>query len=346
MVTLSPQLWGAFQRTKLENKGTYQLNEVYGIAEEILNDTDSLLVVCNTKKEAESIFADFANSCHNVFYLSASLCMAHRKKVLEDIYASLKNKSVKTVCVSTQVIEAGVDISFSSVIRLAAGMDSVVQASGRCNRHGELKTGAPVYLINVSDENLNSLPDIKLGKDATLQLLEDFKTSPDTLGNDLTSNKAINHYYSCLYKSLSECATEYPFKGDTIFNLLAHNPNNFDSYSSDSFYLRQAFKSAGERFSVFDKDNMEVIVPYEKGAEIIAELTSSRALYDFKYTKQLIEEAKSYTVSLHGGVFDRLRKEKCITIIPDADIALLDQDYYDSNTGVSTKQLTFDFLEV
>ena len=67
------------------------------------------------------------------------MCVAHRRVTIDSLREALDTLDEKVVCVSTQVIEAGVDISFQTVIRLAAGMDSVVQAAGRCNRNGETK---------------------------------------------------------------------------------------------------------------------------------------------------------------------------------------------------------------
>ena len=73
--------------------------------------------------------------------------MQHRRDTLAQIEESLAHKQQKTLCIATQVIEAGVDISFGCVLRLAAGIDSVVQAAGRCNRNGSIPGGGLVTVM-------------------------------------------------------------------------------------------------------------------------------------------------------------------------------------------------------
>lgn len=90
------------------------------------------------------------------------MCAAHRKAILKEIKVKLENKE-RIICVSTQLIEAGVDISFESVIRSLAGLDSIAQAAGRCNRHGRMGI-QKVYLIEHAEENLRLLKEIRHGK--------------------------------------------------------------------------------------------------------------------------------------------------------------------------------------
>lgn len=79
------------------------------------------------------------------------------------------------ICISTQLIEAGVDISFSCVIRAMAGLDSILQAAGRCNRNGESQMPRNVYVYPIKDESgLRYLPEIQLGKEITDQLIHDY----------------------------------------------------------------------------------------------------------------------------------------------------------------------------
>ena len=95
------------------------------------------------------------------------------------------------ICVSTQLIEAGVDISFECVIRSLAGLDWIAQAAGRCNRNGEYTKGF-VYIIRSQDETLSRLPEIALGQRVTE---EDVLTRSE-LANDLVSPAAIQTYFN------------------------------------------------------------------------------------------------------------------------------------------------------
>ncbi|WP_398573468.1 helicase-related protein, partial [Staphylococcus epidermidis] len=108
-----------------------------------------------------------------LFHLSTSMCPAHRKDILSDIRKSLTNGE-RVVCLSTQLIEAGVDISFECVIRSLAGLDSIAQAAGRCNRHGKDDI-RNVYIIKSADENLKDLKEISIGADQTKRILQEFQ---------------------------------------------------------------------------------------------------------------------------------------------------------------------------
>ena len=101
--------------------------ELSQIVTEVLSSCDSLLVVCNTKKEAAFLFESLQTENCRCFHLSAAMCMQHRRETLQALQSALDKPSAdrqRVVCVSTQVIEAGVDISFQRVIRFSAGMDS------------------------------------------------------------------------------------------------------------------------------------------------------------------------------------------------------------------------------
>ena len=132
---------------------------------------DSCLVIVNTKKAAQTLY-NLAKDQDgmDVYHLSTDLCPAHRKDKLAEIKAKLEEintkqgNAVKLLCFSTQLIEAGVDVDFGAVIRSTAGLDSIAQAAGRCNRNGNREIGI-VHVVNPQDENLDMLPDIKIGKE-------------------------------------------------------------------------------------------------------------------------------------------------------------------------------------
>ncbi|HBN85210.1 MAG TPA: CRISPR-associated helicase/endonuclease Cas3, partial [Clostridiales bacterium] len=113
------------------------------------------------------------------------MCPAHRLATIKTIK---EKKQQRVLCISTQLIEAGVDISFNCVIRAIAGLDSIAQAAGRCNRNGEDPYGKNVYIVNLAEENLSMLPDIKCGADITYRILAE---SP----SDLLSPAVIQRYY-------------------------------------------------------------------------------------------------------------------------------------------------------
>ena len=343
LVPYSDRLWRPFRRTEFCPVGERSLEDIAQFALEHLET--SLLVVCNKKAQAETLFhlledgGDFA-----LFQLSAAMCVQHRRDTLERVRASLE-AGQRTVCVSTQVIEAGVDISFASVIRLTAGMDSVIQAAGRCNRNGEAGPGvlAPVYLIGERNEQLGRLPDIQRGKNASRELLTAFQSHPDRYGRRLDSDEAVGYYYRALYRGMEDCHRDFIWrKGEpSLLSLLSLN-----GYCQEDtpYYFRQAFRLAGSRFQVFEEDSTDVIVPYGRGKSLICDLCGERAGRDPRYLKNLLAEARSYTVSLYRYQIDRLAAEQ--GLIPLQGGALGLNGHYSEETGFLTGGSNLDFLEV
>lgn len=338
-------IFDVFKRTRIIDKDSYKLKEIPSLISEIMQTSSSLLIVCNKKSEAIKIFHDIQSEEYDVFHLSASMCTEHRKKTLRNIYDSLKTRDKKIICVSTQVIEAGVDISFEAVIRISAGMDSVIQSAGRCNRNMESPELSPVYIVQLLDEKLENLNDIKLAKRATEKLLFDYKISPEKYNYDLSSNVAIERYYRELFKiQKSENINYHDYsveKNLTLLDLLSINIEWQNSKmalkQSKQFYFNQAFSSAGAYFKVFNDNTTDVIVPWNNGSDIITELSSAKAENDISYVRNLLDKARGYTVSLYSYQIKKL--EEYGAIIPLANgIALgLDSSYYSLDTGVQTE---------
>lgn len=345
VVPYDEKIWSVFKRTNIEDIGTMSLEQIRDFALSKLEELDSLLIVCNTKNEEKKLYKLIKDRNYEPFALSADMCVAHRRATLDMLREALRQKTRKTVCVSTQVVEAGVDISFACVIRLNAGMDSVVQAAGRCNRSGEAGAGvlAPVYMVRCMNERLGYLPEIERGQSATTQLLADFKNFPDLYGGALDSDEAMAYYYRALYKmekSYNVNYHDFQVKGKpTIFSLLSEN----ERYADDQpYYFRQAFKLAGSLFQVFEDNSVDVIVPYGRGEEIIAELCGERAQHDPKYLRELLDEAKQFSISLYNNQIANLNKVH--GLIPLAGEALGLNGHYNAEYGFSIEEDNMDFF--
>ena len=104
----------------------------------------------------------------------------------------LEELGLPTLCVSTQLIEAGVDVDFGGVIRHVAGLDSIAQAAGRCNRNG-LRDCGNVHVINPQDDKIERLVDIKDGRDIALRVLAEYEKAPADFGHDILGPKAMNN---------------------------------------------------------------------------------------------------------------------------------------------------------
>lgn len=161
-----------------ENKSCDELGQI--IYQQARKNGNCLAIV-NLKKEAREIFQCLerldVNHEFELIRLSTAMCGRHRTDCLNRIGALLDPGNPKPViCVSTQLIEAGVDISFACVVRAMAGLDSIMQAAGRCNRNGESVEPKNVYVYPLKDEDSMEryLPDIAMGKQLTLQIMENY----------------------------------------------------------------------------------------------------------------------------------------------------------------------------
>ncbi len=314
------ELWKAFERTNIVNKGTMSIEEIAAFGEELIQEKDSLLIVCNKRSEAEDIFRLMSVPDARKFHFSASMCIAHRQDALKAMEDAKKLGEV--LCVSTQAIEAGVDISFQSEIRLQAGMDSIVQAAGRCNRNGESSSPEDVYVIRCKGETLSFLKDIENGKTATESI---FETYPD----NCTSDEAIAEYYRRFYDEYPDNAQddvcEVDGQSTSLYEMLSGN-EDFLRGSSD-YILNQAQKTAGEYFKVFDDDTTDVVVPYGEGKELIEAIRKCPAS-DWEEIRRLTQKAKPYTISLYGYERSNLEKDHALTET-DCGILTLSNGWYD-----------------
>jgi CRISPR-associated endonuclease/helicase Cas3 len=343
IVPYDDALWKPFQRTTILDAGKRRLEDIPTFALEQLDKVSSLLVVCNKKDEAAYLYHQLSCGEADCFHLSASMCMAHRRKTLDAIQDSLQSDA-KTICVATQIIEAGVDISFQCVIRLTAGLDNIIQSAGRCNRNGEQAKPMPVYALECAGENLSKLSDIKSAKSATTSLLAQFETHPNDFQNDLSSDEAVRYYYNRLYREMPSGFQDYTINGKpSIFSLLSEN-KDFREGNTD-YELNQAFKEAGALFQVFDDKSEDVIVPYGDGAACIADLCSERAKRDPVYLQSCLERAKPYTVSIFEYQKKQLIKQKGLYAVCDDKILILQPQYYDDDVGLVTGKEQNDYME-
>lgn len=326
-----------FKRNTVMDAGNFRLEEIPSFIIDKANNHLSLLVVCNKKAQAEFLFNEIKSQVQNCFHISAGMCVAHRKNVLKKIKESLSKKE-PVFCVSTQVIEAGVDISFDCAIRFSAGMDNIIQTAGRCNRNGECRSDSPVYIVHCIDENLKMLPDIQAAKQATEALIVDFKKRADYYSNDLASDNSINFFYKYLYSNYSSNHFDYPIKNmPSLFEMLSAN-NQYRSLSkSAQYFLCQSFKTAGDKFDVFDSASTSVIVPYGDGKNIINDLQSYYNDKDYPALQKEMKKASQYSVSVFEYQFKKLLEEKAIIPFCDNSFYMLSPEYYDDNTGLLNK---------
>lgn len=343
LIMLTKEQETVFKRVRLEYKGEMDCEELADFAAGILEENNSLLLVCNTKNEAAVMFNLLCSKIKDVkaFHISAGMCTAHRKETIKEMQEALENKQQKVLCVSTQVIEAGVDVSFARVIRLLAGMDNIVQATGRENRNREFDGLAPGYIVRLKGEVLKGLSEIEAAKNAAANLLVKYKNNPQIYDDDLMSAKAINEYYECLYGNVNDGYHDFYIESvrDSILNLMSCN-ENVDSGKIpeyNKYFMHQALKTAGGLFTVFDESSIDIIVPYNRGKEIIQKIFAVGDK-DYGKLKAVLNEAKLYTVSLFKYQKIKLEEQGALIFVPSAGVYILQDGYYDELTGLNLNQ--------
>lgn len=343
-----PTLFSKLRRTTFVDHCDQYMSEenIADLALKELHQSGSCLVVCNTKKWAENIYARCAQEWGETYYLSTNLCPAHRLDNLDDIRQRLAAGD-PVLCVSTQLIECGVDVSFGSVIRLAAGLDSILQAAGRCNRHGGKKSGR-VHIVKVreEEERLDFLPDIKAGRDIYLDKIRvGHAKELDASDYDLTRPEIISAYFEYYFHHRSKFmayAVQNGERDDTLVNMLGKN-NFVSRHPKNCNIMHQSFATAGRHFQVIDTPTQSVIVPYKKGKELIAALYSSLIL---SQKKELLREAQRYTVNVFPYTTLKLKNAKALEDIQQSGILCLDFSFYDDCLGVVSKSVVRNKLDI
>ena len=199
---------------------------------ECLTRHASALAIVNTRRDARELYRLMPEG---TLHLSALMCGAHRAEVIRDIKARLRD-GAPTRVVSTQLVEAGVDMDFPVVYRALAGLDSIAQAAGRCNREGRLTTGEVVVFVPPQPAPPGLL---RKGEDACRSVLHGHRGDP--LDRNLFARYFERLYYAC------------DLDAERIGDLL----------KVDGRSLAVNFRTAAERFRLIrDEDSAPVVVLY------------------------------------------------------------------------------------
>lgn len=330
----------AFKRVNVIDKTTSAGWDTDGLSEfigEEIKNVSSLLVILNTKTVVRSLFEKLENQKEHgvlIFHLSTSMCAANRKAVLKDVKDALKNKQ-KVICVSTQLIEAGVDISFDCVIRSLAGLDSIAQAAGRCNRHGKDPI-RNVYVINHNEERLSQLKEIKIAREITSAIFKDMKKDPELFDGNLLSGESLELYFKRYYTELEIDLNYYvPKLEKELIELLSTNQQYRDGYRNKyqqnlPLVMGMSFKTAAKYFNVIENKTTSIIVPYKGGSDIIADLNGDISISDMY---NLLKKSQQYIVNIFEYEKDLLKDD--IVPLCDGKVLALKETSYDKVFGIN-----------
>lgn len=319
----------AFKRNEIIpilRKSGYTYVEAAKLCIEKYRTEGNILFVVNTKMAAIQIYRELCKQREQdmiVVHLSNNMCPEHRRTLIKGLKKQLKDSRV--ICVTTQMIEAGVNISFPCVIRSLAGIDNVAQAAGRCNRNGEEGKCCPVYLLNLCEEKLGNLRNIKIAQDVTRQIIE----SNDC--KDLTSVKAMQMYFQKYYiERRDELKYNVEDMGiDTdLVNLLSLNKYRNPQKKS---YRVQAFKTAGKLFRIIEEPAVSVVVPYnDEAKDLITRLQAETSDYEII---RILRKAQKYAVGLSEKMGKKLKEEKALELLP-CGVWVLENRYYNQEVGI------------
>ncbi len=289
-------LSNSLKRAKSEYIGKKNNSE---IADSLLNQNKVLCIV-NTRRDAKDIFTLIGKDTSYNYHLSALMCPIHRSEVLAEIKERLKEGNCRVV--STQLVEAGVDIDFPVVYRALAGIDSIAQATGRCNREGLLEMG---YTYVFMPENGIPKGEFTLNAQEAQSVIRQF--------DDMLSLNAIEEYFRNIYWIRAD---ELDKEG-IIRDIKEAAKGDF------------AFKTVADKFKLIKNDMMPVVVPYNKDAvDIIRKL--DHVDKPAVFTRRL----QKYTVQLYSQQWAKLVHSGALEIKAGIFPVLVREDIYDKKLGL------------
>ncbi|MBE5965907.1 MAG: CRISPR-associated helicase Cas3' [Lachnospiraceae bacterium] len=319
---------------------------------EELDVFDSCLIVLNTKSAVLKLYdyLEVAASYVENIYLTTNLCAAHRLDIISELKGKLtqnrdKNTHYKIICISTQLIEAGVDVDFDIVFRSLAGIDSLVQCAGRCNREGKLqidgrKIHGKLYIMRFIEENLSNLPDIKSAVEASEYAIRTVCKEEIGDNNRIIVQNLQHPYFEKYYVSNRGKLNYSDFKrsSNMVEELGRNGPGrslyNPGDHAEIKPLMYQAFRTAAENFQLIDQGTTGVIVPYHN-QELLEELELAMNQKDYSGVKKLLQKLQRYTINVYLSP----KLEPYIYQNKDYGVYFLIEEYYNGRKGIITEEL-------
>jgi CRISPR-associated endonuclease/helicase Cas3 len=305
-------LFTALKRTEIARLG--YLPDA-GLAERLKTHHQALCIV-NTRGHAQRLFdlVKGDDGGPGVYHLSTLMYPEHRRAVLREIKARLGNNE-RCVVVSTQLIEAGVDVDFPCVYRALAGIDSIAQAAGRCNREGELtdENGVPIQGQVFVFEPENGQPVGSFQRLAKLgeEVMDEYA--------DILRPEAVKRFFDLRYKFGEDLDKKHILRDIT------------DGVGASSFQ----FKDIERNYKVIEDPKLSVVIPRDENCrKLIDQMLKSQ------FPASFMRRLQRYSVSVYGCELDVLKNAgKIVEPIPELYILDGDEDFgkiYDERKGLVT----------
>lgn len=261
---------------------------------------NKVLCIVNTRKDAKELYERLPDEGVKL-HLSRMMCPAHISETIREIKALLKDGSQPVLrVIATQLVEAGVDIDFPVVFRQETGLDSVLQAAGRCNREGRNTVGT-TFVFSLAAEKRVPFGGMAAANNARLNLPAD---------SDWFAPSVMAKYFQQLY-----CRKD-TFDDKDMKHYL-YKPNEL------------CFETASKEFRLIDDDCMNIIVNWANSMELVEKLKESGCTYP------LMKQLAKFTVGVHRSDFDKLVSYGAIEQALEGIYVLTDRAQYEINTGLS-----------
>jgi len=284
------------------------------------------LLILNTTKAAQTLHQKLSTHT-TTLHLSARMCPRHIMCVLAKAKRLRKIGRPVTV-VATQLVEAGVDISFPVVYRAECGLDSFAQAAGRCNRNGELKDSdgttakGRVFLFQPTDHPIpKGLADLMANAAVTRTQI-----TPNFPDDKLLSHAAIRAYFehAIWHAGLS---TKWDKHHIVSGDMACFAPES-------KSLLAYSFKSAAERFRLIESNTHPVLIPWGRKGQKLAEEIRKVSRLGLSPNRSHFRHAQQFTVQVYDGEWQHLKPS--LSFHCDDAFAILDhhQNDYDPATGL------------
>ena len=291
------ELYAQFRRVSFQNAGTLSNTALA----DALSAHSQVLCIVNTRKAAQEIYKNLTGEGN--FHLSTLMYPAHRQAVLQAVRQRLKG-GLPCRVVSTSLIEAGVDVDFPTVYREMAGLDSILQAAGRCNRNGKHRADQSIVTIFTGELPAPALFRTNIG--ATVEALAG--------GRDPGDPESIQRYFTALRSMV----------GDSLdkAHVVTHLRNGISGCSLP-------FETVARDFHLIDQATKTVYIPLEGGKELCDSLLSGCA------TRNIYRKAGQYSVSIYEQHYQALLSAGDIMPLDEESGILTNFALYSDNTGLS-----------
>ncbi|PMR77328.1 CRISPR-associated helicase/endonuclease Cas3 [Billgrantia endophytica] len=280
--------------------------------------TEQVLCIVNNRRHARALFESIVDQS-GAYHLTTSMCAVHRRQVLAEIRAVLESGAPCRV-VSTSLIEAGVDVDFPRVLRAEAGLDSIAQAAGRCNREGKRRAAdSEVAIFATANEDWAPPPELKQFAQVTREVLRQH-------GDDPLSLEAIDAYFRQLYWQQGSKQLD---RHDLL------------KLVEDGRLDGLPFETLEQKFRMIENTQRAVIIPFDDTAR-----NALRKLAHAEGVGGIARELQPYTVQVPRQGFAALERVGAIAAVEpdkfgDQFMKLVNEDLYDDWLGLNWSDPTF-----